>query len=286
MAQASVLESGLGELHLELGNLTFQGSHQAQQPVHFAPFRPGQWQRGEPLTSRSAEGVGVRALDQVAVEDRVNPIPKLAALDHQATMLRHPATKRPGGIVRDPDGRNVVRSQQVSQNAGIDLVGFHLGAGNGSGLFWIGNDDPASVLPQQVGDRPRVEARFQDDLVIRTQAGGKLSQVGRRDWQPLAADDPLARLDDRHLRKVFMHVESDRSHAHHLPDRTPAGHTTPTDSRSWRNRVSRRGGQLVPGLMVHKAPGLPVLVSPISPLSRWRQGNPDQPKGGQFFHTG
>src|SRR5439155_15237321 len=97
-----------------------------------------------------------------------------------------------------------------------------------------------------------------------------------------------------HLPKSSVDVDANHpSHLHLLPEHMTgaAGDTTTTDSRSQRNRASRRGGQLLTrALSSSYASACPHIVLPV-PLSRWshhtpRCRKPQRNVGTETSHTG
>src|SRR5689334_7521699 len=98
------------------------------------------------------------------------------ALANQACAPSNQATEHLGCFVRLPDARQIVGCQQLSQNAGIDLVSPNLCVGDGARPNGIRDNYPSGVRTQQLGDGERVDGRFQCDLVVWTEPFGESTQ--------------------------------------------------------------------------------------------------------------
>src|ERR1700680_3292031 len=126
-----VLEGMAGEALLDLLDLQLERVHETQCAADLLHLI--RWQRDwlQPAPSGLAEDVGAGRFDQVAVEDAVDPVAEGGALADPRAAVRDLAAKRPGGLVRHPYLGDEVRSQQLGQNRGVDLVGLDLGLSNG-----------------------------------------------------------------------------------------------------------------------------------------------------------
>jgi hypothetical protein len=71
-----------------------------------------------------------------------------------------------GGFVGLPDAWQEVAAEQVGQDAGIDLVRFDLGRGDGLGLLWIGDHHFGHAGFEEADDGPGVGGGFQSDAVV------------------------------------------------------------------------------------------------------------------------
>jgi len=114
---------------------------------------------------------------------------------------------------RQLDLRQEVHPQQLRQDVSIDLVGLDPRVGDGLELRGIRDDDAIDVAAQDLDDRPAVEGRLEDDLVIalETPAEGF-------DGLRIAADSEvparLAVLGERtDLEEVLVYVESVEHHS-------------------------------------------------------------------------
>ena len=109
----------------------------------------------------------VRAVEdqKVAVEDGVDLVFQLGAPadKHVAEVDSAAPVARLG--VGPPDLGQIVAAQQVGQNAGIDLVGFHLGVGDGSGLQGIADHHAAGVAFEQIDQGPGEAGGLEGDGV-------------------------------------------------------------------------------------------------------------------------
>ncbi|HEY3090310.1 MAG TPA: hypothetical protein VGJ59_19845 [Jatrophihabitantaceae bacterium] len=100
----------------------------AQQRGHRRAFVDGKLLPGKPVPPSLAEQVRHRrGRSQVAGQDRVHLVLDPGALPDQVSAPGHLPTQRPGAFVGQPDRRQEVRSQQLRQDPGIDLVFSELG---------------------------------------------------------------------------------------------------------------------------------------------------------------
>ena len=244
----------------------------AQQRSRGGLLIGGQVLGGQPSAALDAEQVGGRAArHQVAVQDRMHLVLQPGALPHDVRPAQHLPAQRAGLGVRHPHRRQVVGGQQLGQDRRVHLVGLHLRLGDRPGLGRVGHHHPGRPAGQHRDDRPRVPGRLQRHLIIRPQARGELPHALRRGGERARLHHP-ARLADRHLREVAVHIQPDAPplcpvHLVLPPPSTAflyrerAGETTPTDPRARRNRAGRRGGHLLTrALSPPNKTGLPTLL--------------------------
>jgi len=95
----------------------------AQQRRHRRPLIRRRLLAGEPVPPGSAEQVRHRrGRGEVAGQDRVDLVLDPGALAHQIRAVHHPPAQPSGSLIRQLDRRQKVRSQQLCQDAGVDLV--------------------------------------------------------------------------------------------------------------------------------------------------------------------
>jgi len=221
----------------------------ADQRLYAALLIGGQGLVGEPPSTHPGEQVGVRAGGhQVAGQDGVDLVLQPGPLTDQVRAAHHDPAKHSRPVIGDPGLRQEVRGQQLGQDAGVDLVGLDLRLGDGPGLARVRHHHPSDQRPQHRGDGVAVRRGLQHDLIVGAQRAGPGPQVFRlHPDASLVAAQPL--LDDGELRERPMHIHPDRSHTpaplRLLISRNHRAETTETDTRSQRNRASRRGGQVL-----------------------------------------
>ncbi|BEP57110.1 hypothetical protein GmRootV35_13320 [Variovorax sp. V35] len=136
---------------------------------------------------------------------------------------------------------------QACERCSVNLVRLDLGPSDGPDLQWVGDHDAMREWLKQPNNGCRIASGLKHDVVFFGQGLGKLEH-GESIHREAAMLIDLAVLDDRHLRKVPMHIQADNSHMRPPVSETTrrklADNTTTTDSRSQRNRASRRGSQI------------------------------------------
>ena len=93
--------------------------------------------------------------------------------------------------IRDPDFGQVIDAEQLSEDQGVDLVGFDFGAGNGFGAEGIADDDLVHQRLKDGGDGPGVGGGFDGDDAIecRQVRGGEGFQRGSGGGETGAVQD-------------------------------------------------------------------------------------------------
>ena len=136
---------------------------------------------------------------------------------------------------------------QASESGCIDFVCLDLGPGDCTNLQRVCDHDPMHEGLQQTNDGCSISSCFQDDVIILVERllGECEYGIAIHEKSTMVLDHAV--LEDCNLGKSAMNIESD--YLHDTPPslrtrRKLTGNTTTTDSRSQRNRASRRGGQL------------------------------------------
>jgi hypothetical protein len=150
---------------------------------------------------------------------------------------------RADALIGRPDAVELARPQQPGQRACVEAVGLGARLAD-AGIAGRDDDHPRDVRLDDPRDRPGVARHFQRDPVVLVEAlREQLELVGLGLDAPGRPQSALS--DDRHLAKIAVDVQRDRSHLVLLvvvdSGRT-GGQTTSTDPRSQRNRASRTGG--------------------------------------------
>jgi hypothetical protein len=123
----------------------------------------------------------------------------------------HQPAQHPRPIIRDPRPGQEVRSEELGEDPGIDLVGLHLRLRDRPGLARVRHHHPPHERAQQRGDRVGVGRRLQRHLVIGFERRRPRSQVlGAHPDLPLVAAQAV--FDDGDLSEPAMHIHADRSH--------------------------------------------------------------------------
>jgi len=165
----------------------------------------------------------------------------LIATRHQSA---HPFRRR----IRGPDFRKIASRIQAGQRAGVNLVGLHMGMGDRFHLQGVGDHHTLHMGRQNPGHRHAVAGRLDHHLVRLLQLPAEPLQ-GRAGHLDPAFVPGQTILPDHHLSEGPVDIYADNASHVRLPcplkTAGAAGDTTTTDSRSRRNRASRRGGQLL-----------------------------------------
>ena len=122
--------------------------------------------------------------------------------------MSHELTHLPCLIVRHHHLRNQIDAEQLSQDAGIDLIRLDPRVRNGFDLHRVGDDHLARVRAEQRPDRPGMEGGFENDLVVGAETSCEgLDGLGRGGHLRLAADAALA-VDLADLDESFVSVQT------------------------------------------------------------------------------
>ena len=207
-----------------------------------------QRQRLEPRSASFAEDPARLLRDQVGMKNRLDAVLQSRHLADQLGALGDDAALQLDVLGRHPDLRKELGRVQPGKGRGVDLVRLDLGPGDGSYLEGVGDDDATHEGRQQPDDDGRVARRLQHDVVFVGQHLVRESQDGLAFHDEAAVVLHPSAVEDRNLREVAMHVQTDDSHgrppAVRQSRRKLAGNTTTTDPRSQRNRANRRGSQI------------------------------------------
>jgi hypothetical protein len=126
---------------------------------------------GEPRPALAPEQIRRRAAgNEVAMQDRVDPVLQPRALSDDVRAASDLASQRVSLIVGQPHRRQEARRQQLREHLRVDLVGLDLRLGDRARLGRVRDNHLGHVTLQQPGDRVRVARRLQRDLVTRRQA--------------------------------------------------------------------------------------------------------------------
>ena len=117
--------------------------------------------------------IGGRGGDEPLMEHGVDAVLDSGAVGGEHGSLGGALAHEAGGVIGDPDFGQVIGAKQLSQDQGVDLVGFDFGAGDGFGAEGIADDELVNQRLKDGGDGPGVGGGFDgDDAVPRRQAGG------------------------------------------------------------------------------------------------------------------
>ncbi|MGY4592776.1 hypothetical protein ACVWXL_000522 [Bradyrhizobium sp. GM22.5] len=288
-----IVDGVLRDLAVEQGQIFRQPVKLADVPIDRRALIVRQRLGGQPRPAAAVEKIGMRALrDQVRVQDRMHLVLEPRAMAHDLVAPRHQPTLAFRLRVRRPDLRQVPSRLQTGERAGIDLVGLDVSLGDRLHLQRIGDNHPCHERCQNPRYRHAVAGRLDHHLITGQQGLAKSLQRSPRHINAARMSEP-AILPKHHLPESSVDVDANHpSHLHLLLDMTgAAGDTTTTDSRSQRNRASRRGGQLLTRARGSSyASACPHIVLPV-PLSRWshhtpRRRTPQRNVGTEKSHTG
>src|SRR5215211_618539 len=133
-----------------------------------------------------------------------------AVLMRQLAATLQAPPHHPGALIGHPDRVELARGEQLRQGAGVEAVGLRSRLAD-PGVGGRDDDDLGDVGLDDSLDLPGVPGDLERDPVLLAEALGKeLELFGLRRDPPRGAD--LAFLRDRHLAKLEMNVQSDRSH--------------------------------------------------------------------------
>ena len=194
---------------------------------------------------------------------------------------RHQPPQAFGVGVWQPDLRQEIGRPQRCQHAGIDLVRLDVRVGDRLDLQRIGHDHPRHIRRKHAHHGHGVAGRLDDDLVLLAKAAAETLQPGAGHGDAPGRTQ-LSLLPEHHLRKRSVDVHADHtSHRLLLLSFAVAGavgNTTTTDPRSRRNRVGRRGGQLLTrALGSSNTSACPLSVLPVPLVPDGRTIRQDQP---------
>src|ERR1700722_10218498 len=208
----------------------------------------GQGLSGQPSATEAPEQIGVRTLgDQMSIEDRVHFVLDPRTMTDELIAPRVQPTIALSDRIRHPNLWQVAGGIEVGQCAGVDLVGLHMGVRDGFHLERVGDHHALHEWRQHPRHGHAVAGRLDHHLIRCQKAFAEAFQCRSSHIDTTCPSKPTL-LPENHLPKGSVSIYPDyASHARLLfVQRTgAAGYTTTTDSRSRRNRASRRGGQLL-----------------------------------------
>ena len=189
------------------------------------------------------------AWDQMRMQDGMHLILDPRAVADHLVAARHLTPQAFGVGVRQPNFRQEVRRPQGRKYAGVDLVGLNLRIGDGLDLHRVGHDHPRDMRLKCPHDRHCVAGRLDDDFVLSLPSVRPKPSSPARDMstRPAGRSWPASQITtSAKVRWMSMPITR-------LITCSPSGcfelgavgNTTTTDPRSRRNRVGRRGGQLL-----------------------------------------
>jgi len=228
----------LGVERVEFG---VDGVVEPQEAIDGAPCVLGELEASDPGQPFGHEQPPLGQDDQEPGEDAVDAVLEPRAVGHQGRPHACQVPQPLGDAVGHPDFGEEVAPEQVRQNHGVDLVGLHLGLGDGPDLHGIAHDDRRDEGVEDGGHGPGAGRRLD-----RQPVGGLEACPGEGLDGLALADDGMTR-EDADLQGVLVEVESDESHGDasgcvaiepmDRGDRT--GRTASTSSSSWLSRVGR-----------------------------------------------
>ncbi len=132
------------------------------------------------------------------------------AVDHHSTPC-HLEPEPLGRLVGLPDLWQETRGVQLGQHERVDLVGFHLGMGNGAHLQRVGDHHTPHVRCHELRDSQCVARGLDHDLCLSAEVFGKGNRlVTHKAEPPELACNTISDLS--RLRKVAMNIKPDSSH--------------------------------------------------------------------------
>src|SRR5271166_342524 len=231
--------------------------------------------------------------DQMGMQDRMNLVLDPRAVPNNLVAPRHQPSQALGIGVGQPDLGQEISRPQRGQYAGIDLVRLDVRMGDRLDLQRIGHDHARHVWPKHTDNGHGIAGCLNDDLVLLAKAAAETLQPGAGHADASGWTQPAV-FPEHHLRKRSADVHADHT-SHRLllsfVVMGAVGNTTTTDPRSRRNRVGRRGGQLLTralGSSYTSACPLSVLPVPLVPDGRTIRREPTDPSqtsGHRDLHT-
>jgi hypothetical protein len=135
---------------------------------------------------------------------------RACALPDQLRPAGDPTAQDPRLLIRQPHRRQEAAGEQPRQSARVDLVGLRARPGDPLDRLRIREHHPSDVRLDDPRDLERVAGRLQRDFIITAEALREQLKRRRRGLHP-PRQPHLARLRDRDLAEVAMHVQPDSS---------------------------------------------------------------------------
>ena len=209
---------------------------------------------------------------------------------HQLRAPRQPAAHHADRLIRHPDRIQRPGRQQLCQRQRVEAVGLRARLTD-AGVARVDHHHPGDVRLDDPRDLPRVARDLQGHLVIRRQALREQLKVLRRGRDAPRARGPRTSPRSRPRRNRDgrpTRSTSPRPPSHRLMIGRTVGKRHTTDSRSQRNRASRRGGQRKARAQgpSSKEPACPTCVLPEGPCpSRATVATDPDAASEQQFHA-
>jgi hypothetical protein len=157
---------------------------------------------------------------------------------HQLIATRQPAAHHARALVGHPHAVQRTRGQQLGQRPRVQAIGLGPGVTD-PGVTGRDHDHARDVRLDDPRDLPRVPAHLQDHPIVGAQARREQLQHLRARRDP-ARRPYRARLGDRHLTEVAMHIQPDRPHRRSLRRVRRHGRTMGKRHRRIRARSATR----------------------------------------------
>ena len=231
----------LGERPLDQGDLAIEERDLAQAGRDRLLLVGGQGLLGEPAAAAHTEEIAHRRPTfQVADQRRVHLVLRAGALPDELRPRRNPPSQDTSLLVRKPHGGQKAAGEQLRQRARVDLARLRARTGDSLDRLRVREHHPSHVRLDDPRDLERVPGRLQRNLIV---DGEALREQRQCRWLGLhsSRQPHLARLCDRDLAEVAMHVQANEPHR------------TPPPSRSSMTETRRATRQL--RIRAHGTPG-------------------------------
>jgi hypothetical protein len=164
------------------------------------------------LVQRTLQGVLEQPPGQQALEVVLGPRP----LGHQGGAVSEQAAEPLGAVVGLPDRGQVVATEELGEDLGVDLVGLDLGLGDGVGLERIADDDLGDEGAEDVDDGPGVGGGLQGEVVALAELGpGERLQLLSQAAGAAAVGDLALVIEGTDFDELLVEIEADVStHCH------------------------------------------------------------------------
>ena len=186
--------------------------------------------------------------DQMRLQDGMHLVLDPRAMPNDLVAARHQTTQALGVGVGQPNLRQEVRRPQRRQHAGVDLVGLDVRMGDRLHLQRVGHDHSRDIRARAPAPppsrcrsprrRPRLPCSSVRPKPSSPERVMSIRPAGRS-W-PASQNTTSAK-----VRWMSMPITRCISCSSQFGSTGAVGNTTTTDPRSRRNRVGRRGGQLL-----------------------------------------
>jgi hypothetical protein len=229
---------------VELGKLIRHAFELIDVPLHQIAFVIFDWQILEPATSRWTKEMPFISRDEIGVQKRLDSPFGSDKLGEHSHAFGNLAPTSLGGIIRYPDFRQEAGCLKLSQNLGVNFVGFDPGVCDSLHEPRICDDNSLDEWTKKSLDGSTIACNFDYDLIIKPERLGKLKEIIAQELDATLFLE-FAVFEYRNLSEGTVNIHSDNTHSS-PPSEYGSWRAcaTTTDSRSQRNRASRRGGQV------------------------------------------